>query len=156
MTSVTCLTAPTPSRCAPLREQRNWRLISHLSLGHLSVVGGPEAASTLREVLRLYDNRDNAESRAAIAGLLSVRSRDGTARVPGARPGSFCRGLDVTLEFDARAWESNGLHLLATVLERFLALHATVNSFVRTTAELRGRPGFAVRFPPRAGARLLL
>ena len=37
---VTCLTAPTPSLRAPLREHRNWRLISHLSLGHLSIVGG--------------------------------------------------------------------------------------------------------------------
>jgi type VI secretion system protein ImpG len=42
------------------------------------------------------------------------------------------------------------------VLERFLALHATVNSFVRTTAMLRGQPGSVVAFPPRAGARVLL
>ena len=80
----------------------------------------------------------------------------GVARVPGARPGSFCRGLDVTLEFDARAWESAGLFLLATVLERFLALHATVNAFVRTSAVLQGRSGLAASFPPRGGARVLL
>ncbi|MEI9984107.1 MAG: type VI secretion system baseplate subunit TssF [Aliidongia sp.] len=79
-----------------------------------------------------------------------------TARAPGARAGGFCRGIDVTLEFDARAWEANGLFLLATVLERFLALHATVNAFVRTSAMLRGRAGLFAKFPPRAGARELL
>jgi type VI secretion system protein ImpG len=42
------------------------------------------------------------------------------------------------------------------VLERFLALHATVNSFVRTTIRLRGRADPEARFPPRAGARALL
>lgn len=156
VTSVTCLTAPTPSFQAPLREQRSWRLISHLSLGHLSIVGGPTAADSLREVLRLYDLSDTEETRAAIEGLVGVTSAPGTARAPGLQAGGFCRGLDVTLEFDARTWETDGLYLMATVLERFLALHATVNSFVRTTAILRGRPGKVGKFPPRAGARVLL
>jgi type VI secretion system protein ImpG len=154
--AITCLTAPTASWRTPLREHRSWRLISHLSLNHLSIAGGPAAADTLREVLRLYDVRDSSETRAAINGLVSVNSHSATARVPGARAGSFCRGLDVTLEFDARAWASNGLFLLASVLERFLALHATVNVFVRTNATLQGRPGSVARFPPRAGARVLL
>ena len=160
VTDVACLTAPGPSLCAPLRaspkDRKAWRLISHLSLGHLSVAGGEGAADSLRDVLRLYDLRDTADSRAAIAGLLAVRSQAATARVPGARPGSFCRGLDVTLEFDARAWSGSGLYLLASVLDRFLALHATVNSFVRTTVVLRGRDGAVARFPPRTGARVLL
>lgn len=153
---IVCLTAPTSAWRAPLRERRSWRLISQLSLGHLSVVGGPDAAGSLHEVLRLYDVRDTADSRAAIAGLIGVRSREATARVPGARLGSFCRGLDVTLEFEPNTWDSGGLFLLASVLSRFLALHTTVNSFVRTAAVLRGRPGSVARFAARAGARVLL
>ena len=151
-----CLTAPTPTLRPPLREQRFWRLVSHLSLGHLSVVGGAEGAAALREVLRLYDLRDSAETRAAIEALISVSARPGTARVPGARAGAFCRGLDVTLEFDQSAWNTGGLYLLASVIERFLALHATVNSFVRTTATLRGRSGRAGAWPARAGMRALV
>jgi type VI secretion system protein ImpG len=42
------------------------------------------------------------------------------------------------------------------VLERFLALHATINSFVRTTVKLRGRSDPEAKFPARAGARALL
>jgi type VI secretion system protein ImpG len=183
-----CLTAPTPCWRPALREQRSWRLISHLSLGHLSVVDSNAGAGVdsnagagvdsnagagvdsnagagvdsnagaemLREVLRLYDVRDTGDTRTAIDGLLAVHAKDGTARVPGARPGSFCRGLDVTLEFDAKAWDSAGSFLLATVLERFLALRCAANTFVRTTATVRGRPGDGARFPPRAGARVLL
>jgi type VI secretion system protein ImpG len=153
---VTCLTAPTPALRPRLREGRSWRLISHLSLGHLSLVGGEAAAESLREVLRLYDLRDTSETRATISSLLGANARPGTARVPGTRRGSFCRGLDVALEFDPRLWDTAGAFLLATVLERFLALHATVNSFVRTTVMLRGQPGPVVAFPPRAGARVLL
>ena len=156
VTGLRCLTAPSASLRAPLRERRSWRLISQLSVGHLSIVGGAGAADSLRELLRLYDLRDNAESRATIAGLRSVQSRRGTARVPGARPGSFCRGLDVMLEFDPHAWGSMGLFLLACVLDRFLALHATMNSFVRTAVTLQGQQGTVARFAPRAGARVLL
>jgi type VI secretion system protein ImpG len=156
VTRVACITAPTaPLRLKP-REQTFWRLLSHLSLGHLSVVGGADGAAALKEALRLYDLRDTAETRAAIEGLVAVSSRPGAARVPGARAGAFCRGLDVRLEFDQRSWEAGGLYLLASVLDRFLALHATVNSFVRTTAVLRGRTERAAAWPARAGARVLL
>jgi type VI secretion system protein ImpG len=153
---LSCLTAPTAPLRPPLRERRFWRLVSHLSLGHLSVVGDADGAAALREILRLYDLRDTAETRAAIDGLIGVSAKPGTARAPGSRTGAFCRGLDVTLEFDAAAWQAGGLYLLAGVLERFLALHATVNSFVRTRAALRGQPGVAAAWPARAGARVLL
>lgn len=151
-----CLTPPTASRRRPLQDSRAWGLISHLSLSHLSVVGGPAAAESLRGILHLYDPYETAETRTSIAGLLSVTAKGGTARVPGARPGAFCRGLDVELTFDPKIWDANGLYLMASVLERFLALHATVNAFVRTTVVLQGRIGSAARFPPRAGARVLL
>jgi type VI secretion system protein ImpG len=156
LSGVMCLTPPHRSLRAPAREHRSWRLITHLALGHVSLVGGEDAARTLREVLKLYDLRDTAETRAAIAALTEVDSTPATARVPGARPGSFCRGLDVRLTFDAQAWRGGGLYLLAAVLSRFLALHAGVNSFVRLTAGLAGRPGGVAQFPPMAGARQLL
>jgi type VI secretion system protein ImpG len=161
VTGLSCVTAPTPTLRMPVRERGFWRLISHLSLGHLSVVGGETAADALREVLRLYDCRESTESRTAIRSLLNVTSRPGTARIPGlsgpgARSGGFCRGLDVTLTFDDQAWTTGGLYVLASVLDRFLALHATVNSFVRTEAVLRGRPGVAASWPARAGSQVLL
>jgi len=154
--SMACITPPTPTLRPELRARGAWRLISHLSLGHLSVTGGAEGAAALKEVLRLYDLRDTADTRAALEALLSVTAQPGTARVPGSRLGAFCRGLDVELEFEPRAFQSAGLFLLASVLERFLALHATVNSFVRTTVRLRGRADAEIRFVARAGARALL
>lgn len=146
----------TPTLRPRLREAGAWRLISHLSLGHLSVVGGAEGAAALREVLRLYDLRETAETRAAIDSLIAVASSPGTARVPGGRTGTFCRGVDVTLTFDPRGWAVGGLYLLAAVTERFLALHANVNAFARTQVTLQGRPGVVARFPPRAGSQVLL
>lgn len=151
---VSCMTAPTPALGLPPGKETLWRLVSHLSLGHLSIVGGEAAATALKEVLRLYDRRDTPETRAAIEGLVSVSAQPGVSRVPGARPGSFCRGVDVSLVFDARLWQTAGLFLLASVLDRFLALHATVNSFVRTRVMVQGQQ--VASWPARAGAQVLL
>jgi type VI secretion system protein ImpG len=106
-------------------------------------------------VLRLYDLRDTAETRNAIEALTGISAAPGTARAPG-RAGGFCRGLDIALEFDSRSWQASGLYLLAAVLERFLALHATVNSFTRARVTLRGRPGTAAAWPARSGTRQLV
>ena len=95
------------------------------------------------------------ETTTAIEALIERSSATRDRRGRRARMGAFCRGLDVTLEFDPRAWQVGGLFLLASVLERFLALHATVNSFTRTRAVLRGRPGNAGNWPARGGTRVL-
>ncbi len=165
--AITPVTAPTTTLRPPLREQGFWRLISHLSLGHLSVTGGPDGAAALKEILRLYDFRETAESHAAIDALTGITTEAGVARAPEpeALPGSplkrrrtppsFCRGLDITLEMDPRGWQVGGLYLLAAVLERFFALNATINSFTRTRVVLRGRPGTAAAWPARSGTRQL-
>lgn len=153
--SINPVTAPTQTLRPPLRDKGFWRLISHLAIGHLSVTGGTDGGNALKEVLRLYDLRDTAETRAAIDALTGVTSVPGVARAPGGRPG-FCRGMDVTLEFDPRTWQAAGLYLLASVLEQFLRLHGTLNSFTRTKVVLRGRSGNAASWPARSGTRDLV
>lgn len=154
--AVECLSAPTPTLRPGLRDRSAWRLVSHLSLNHLSVAGGEQAALALREMLRLHDLRGAPETAAAIAGLVGAEAEPGIARLPKVRPGAFARGLDVTLTFEAQAWRAGGLYLLAAVLERFLALQASVNAFVRTRVVLRGRAGTAAEWPARSGTRALL
>ncbi len=151
-----CLSAPTPTLRPQLRERGAWRLVSHLALNHLSVMGGPDAALALREMLRLHDLRDTPESRATIAGLVSVRAAPGVARIPGQRPGVFARGIEVDLTFEAQAWSAGGLYLLASVIEHFLALQVSVNGFVRCRAFLRGRSTPVARWAARSGTQVLL
>ncbi len=153
---VECLSAPTSTLRPPLRDRGAWRLISHMALNHLSVMGGEDAALALREMLALHDLRDTPETRGAIAALVGVQAIPGIARIPGQRPGIFARGIDVTLTFDPQAWTNGGLYLLAAVLERFLALQVSVNGFVRVRAMLRGRGTPACAWAPRSGTRILL
>jgi type VI secretion system protein ImpG len=151
-----CLSPPTPTLRPQLRERSAWRLVSHLALNHLGVTGGAQSALALREMLRLHDLRDAPETRLALDGLLSVTATPGIARIPGMRPGSFARGLDIALLFDPQAWTAGGLFLLCGVLDRFLALQVSINGFVRLSAHLRGRSGSIAGWPARSGTRILL
>jgi type VI secretion system protein ImpG len=154
VTRLRCLTPPTETlRPVPSRRAA-WRLISQLSLNHLSLTGGTRGADALREILRLHDMRDAPETRAALEAIRSVDSTRSSARLPGS--GAICRGVDVTIELDPARLESSGVFLFVSVIERFLALYASLNSFSRLDVRLIGRGEKMKRFPPRAGDRPLL
>ncbi len=152
---ITCLTAPTRTLRPALRHGTVWRLISHLSLNHLSLVSDDDQAVALREILRLYDFNDSPETRKMIDGVMSIKSRHvvGNTRTNG--PASFCRGVEVSIEFNPERFTGSGLFLFASVLERFLALYCNINSFTKLIATVKGREGELRRWPPRLGEREL-
>jgi type VI secretion system protein ImpG len=153
-----CLTKPTPTLRPPLKRSTQWRLISQLSLNHLSLVsaapdGTPEA---LQEILLLYDFLDSAAARRQIKGLKRIQSKPAVRQI-GTRIGAgFVRGIETTIEFDEELYVGSGLFLFASVLERFLGLYASVNSFNELVATTSQREGILKRWPPRAGQQILL
>jgi len=147
---------PTRTLRPALKRGAAWRLISHLSLNHLSLTDEKEGADALREILTLYDFADSGETRAMIEGILSVRSRRVVGRVAGDLRGGFCRGVEVTLHFDEDRFAGSGLFLFASVLERFLGLYCSVNSFSKLIAAANKREGELRRWPPRAAETVLL
>jgi type VI secretion system protein ImpG len=153
---VTAMMAPSPTMRLSTRKDNAWRLISHLNLNHLTLADDESGAEALRELLRLYDFRDAAETQAMIDSVLSVKTRRGTARAPDSAMGALCRGLDITIEFDVQRASGAGVFLFAAVLERFFAHYASINAFTRMTATVRGRAGVLRTWLPRAGDLTLL
>jgi type VI secretion system protein ImpG len=146
------LRKPTAARRPPLRRGLQWRLISHLSLNHLSIVQNGRAA--LQEILRLYDFSNDPAIRSQIAGISDITSRSCVSRVLSETGVTFCRGTDVTLEFDEEQYVGSGVFLLACVLQQFLGLYSAVNSFSRVTAKTR--KGVLKQWSPLAGEQVLL
>jgi type VI secretion system protein ImpG len=152
---IECLTAPTRTLRPALKRGALWRLISHLSLNHLSLVDGEDGAHALREALKLYDFTDSEETRTLIAGVLRVHSRRVAARISDPEGDALCRGVEVTVHLDEKRFAGSGLYLFACVLERYLGLYCSVNSFSKLVATVEGRPGVLRRWPPRMGERVL-
>jgi type VI secretion system protein ImpG len=155
---VRCLTKPTDTVRPPQRRAAQWRLISHLGLNHLSLVENqknniPEA---LQEILMLYDFTNSSATRKKILGITDIQSRRVTRQI-GQRVGAgFVRGIETTLEFDEEQYVGSGLFLFAAILERFLGMYASLNSFNQLVVRTKQREGELKRWPPRAGEQILL
>jgi type VI secretion system protein ImpG len=151
---VSCLTPPTRTLRQPLGHGMLWRLVSHLTLNHLSLVEHAKA-EPLREILGLYDLTQSAENRRQIEGIQEIASRRvvGSVVLDGAM--SVCRGIEVNIRFAEDRYTGGNLYLFASVLERFLSLYCTVNSFSRLVATVKGREGELRRWAPRIGERII-
>jgi type VI secretion system protein ImpG len=151
---VTCLVKPTPVVQPALGRSLLWRLISALSLNHLSLV--EEGHEALRELLRLHNVGDSAGGEQQIRGLVGVRSGPAFARVVSEHGLAFVHGRKVELAFDEELFPGGGMFLFASVLERFVALYASMNSFTQLVAHSRQRKRVVREWAPRAGYRTLL
>jgi type VI secretion system protein ImpG len=145
---------PTRSIRPPLGGRELWRLISMLSLNHLSLVDeGPEP---FREMLRAHAFGDAVLTERQVDGITRIRSEPLYAPVQGAHGLSFARGRSVEIEFDEELFTGGSVYLFASVIERFLAQYASLNSFCRVVAKTKQRPEILKSWPPRAGLKPLL
>jgi type VI secretion system protein ImpG len=131
-----------------------WRLISHLSLNYLSFVEGGRDA--LQQILRLYDIGRTAYSQNVIESILRIRSAKHFTRVSGSNGITFARGTRVELELDESQFVGSGAYLFASVLERFIALSVSLNSFTQLSVTTPQRKGPLHEWQPRAGRRILV
>ena len=148
------LRKPTPTLRPPMGRNALWRLISHLALNYLSLVeGGKEA---LQEVLRLYNFSDSADLDKQISGIAEVSSKRHFARINSDSGIAFARGTQVHLEFDEEDYSGGGVYLFASVIENFLGLYASLNSFSQLVVKTRQRREVLRQWPPRAGQAILM
>jgi type VI secretion system protein ImpG len=152
---VRVLDRPTRPLAPLLRGASRWRLISSLALNHLSL-DSDGGRPLLQEVLAIHTRSDNPSHRRQIEGLASVACRSAFRRIPHATGSGFGRGLEVRARLDEQGFVGGSPYLFASVLERFLSLYASVNSFTQFTAEWVQQSGREVRWAPRAGERTIL
>jgi type VI secretion system protein ImpG len=153
---IRCVTQPTSVVRPSLRNHARWRLISHLSLNHLSLTGHENATEALREILRLYDFKESSVSRGLIESIHRVTARPISAPMPIDGHAMMCRGYEVEIELDDTLLTGSSSFLFASILEHFFALYCSINSFTRVLVRLRAKEGYLKKCPPRAGEKILL
>jgi type VI secretion system protein ImpG len=154
MKRIIALRKPTAPVRPPGGKSALWRLISHLSLNYLSLV--EEGREPLQQILRLYDIGRSAYSQNVIDSILAVRSQRHFARVSSDTGITFARGLRVELDLDEDQFVGGGVYLFASVIERFLGLSATLNSFTQLVVNTPQRKEALQEWPPRAGRKILV
>ena len=115
-----------------------------------------EGRESLQEILKLYNFTDSTSSQKQIEGITAVSARKQFARVNSENGITFARGTRVDLELDEENFVGGGAYLFASVLEHFLGLYVTLNSFSQLNVTTRQRKEALKLWPPRAGRRILL
>ena len=146
------LIKPTPTISPPLGKSLHWRLISHMSLNYVSLMD----AEHFKELRRVYDFQSEHDAQRALAhqrlldGIVSVRSQFGERMMRG----SSVRGTEVEIELNEDHFAGEGdAYLFAAILDRFIALYATINAFTQLTVHF-ARSGQISTFPPRWGEQV--
>lgn len=151
---IVALRKPTKPLRIATGKGRLWRLISHLSLNYLSLV--EEGTEALKQILRLYDFGPTASSMKEIEGIAALKSYHHFAPVLSEGRISFARGTRVEMELDEEQFIGGGVYLFASVLEQFLGLYASLNSFCQLVVTTRQRKGVLREWPPRAGRKIVV
>jgi len=156
-TSIRCIGSPTSPKPSHAEGEFAWRVINHLSLNYLSLtdINDNEGASALRDILRLYGDTNDLQTRKQIDGLKSISSRPITRRIATSGAIAFARGLEVTVTLEESAFEGTGVFLLGAVLEQFFARYVSINSFTETVVRTLER-GEIMRWTMRKGLRPIL
>ncbi len=163
LSRISLLLKPTRQLAAPLRGATLWRLISHLSLNYLSLSNEAQSLSALREILMLYSSPQSDPLHLGqkvnyqqISGIRGLSARKTVKRVGSDAWRGFCRGIEVTLDFDERLYVGSSAFLLASVLNHFFPNYVSANSFTQLVITSQQRKGVWKKWPPMAGEQVLL
>jgi type VI secretion system protein ImpG len=151
---IVALLKPTPLIRPPIGGSAQWRLISHLSLNYLSLV--EEGREALQQILKLYNFTESPFIRKTIEGITHLKSKRQFAPLLSDEGIAFVQGTRVEIELDEEQFVGGGVYLFANVLEHFLGLYASLNSFTQLVATTKQRKEVLAEWAPRAGQRILV
>ena len=152
---ILCLHRPTAGSPAPSARTSLWRLVSQLALNHLSLVD--EGKEALQCLLRVHSFADSESAEENIKGIVSLSSRPHFARVSSEHGMAFVRGKRVEITVDETSFVGSSVFLFGNVLEQFLGLYTSLNSFSQLVLRSRQRGDKPVHiWPARAGTKVVL
>jgi type VI secretion system protein ImpG len=154
ITRIVALTKPTDALQPPDKRGLLWRLVSKLSLNYLSLV--TEGVEAFREILRLHNFTGALSAEKQIDGILSLRSEPHFARLSSPHGVTFARGTRVEIELDEEQFAGTGAYTFASVMDVFLGLYCSMNSFSQLVVRTRQRKRVLKTWPPRSGQKILM
>lgn len=147
------ITIPTLSYSPPIGDDFLWRMVSNMSLNYLSL----NHIETLRSMISSYDFPGMNDSRIKnknllmLKGITSIRFETGEMIYEGFP----IRGILAFIDLDINKFTGIGeAYLFCNVLNEFLALYGTLNSFHRLEAKI-GEFG-TFYWTPRLGQKQLI
>lgn len=156
ISGIICLNKPTSQVYSPEDGETLWRLISQLSINHLSLTGGEASVKALKETLRLYSKTTHNYDHTEIDSIQSLVTRMTTRRIGNEGWRGFVNGLHITMTVNERLYTGASVWLLASVLRHFFTLQVSMNSFIELQLNSIQRNGEWMRWQPLHGDQIIL
>lgn len=151
-----CLDRPTPQRYMNHETLSQWRLISHLSLGHLSLMDNGVSLNMLRELLTQYGDFGDGNVIPEIAMVQDFQATRVTRRFGYEAWRGFAQGTKFTLTFSENISRDTNSFLFAHVLNHVLPQFASINSFTELDVTRAPFKGTWKQWQPRSGNNALV
>jgi type VI secretion system protein ImpG len=148
------ITNITPTIYTQLGGSLHWKLISHLTLNRLSIT----SKEALQGVLALYNFQSFSDRGTASENERRINSVSNIQGIQKDRlyRGTPIRGMEIQIEMQENYFINDGdMYLFCSMLNEFLALYSTMNSFIQLTVKGASR-GEAQTWPMRIGKQALL
>ncbi|WP_439271937.1 type VI secretion system baseplate subunit TssF [Pseudochrobactrum sp. HB0163] len=140
-----CLLPFTPPVPRPYSDDQMWRFIAHLRLNHLSMTS--DTGKALRDILQLYLTDNDADGQKFISAIQNVTATPSTCRI---KQGGFAAATNFNIHFSDNILSHAEIFIFGTIINRFLQLYTSINSFCRVTARMDNfaEPVFDFPFHP--------
>lgn len=125
------LTRPTRYRGQKANHEQLWKVLSHLSLYYVSLTDPKLAQDTLTSILGLYAGKENNVNQRQIESIENFTAKDDLFPVKNGGWRGYYHGVNFQLTLYDRKFDGSSTILFGAVLNKFLALFAHVNAFVR-------------------------
>ncbi len=125
------LTRPTRYRGQKANHEQLWKVLSHLSLYYVSLTDPELAQDTLTSILGLYAGKENNVNQRQIESIERFTAQDDLFPVKNGGWRGYYHGVNFQLTLYDRKFDGSSTILFGSVLNKFLALFAHVNAFVR-------------------------
>ena len=146
---ISFLRKPTETCSFERGKGAHWRLISQLSLNHLSLSN--EGLAAFQEMLTLYDLPRSPISQRQIASIVELESKPVKIWMAGNPFASLVRGIEIRMVIDEDGFIGSGLHIFSEVINHFLGLYVHANSFTQLVMISRRTGEELLRCLPRSG-----
>lgn len=158
LSKIVTVSRPTPSLRPPSARQLYGKILSQINLNWLSWTDGQEGVEAFRNILKLYlpsDPAMNQEIRllheSRINAIAKLESKPSMLRYSLDGQSTWIRGMELNVHVKSEEFVQGGLIPWASVLERFLGLHLSLNSsFQMKLLDFRGQ-SLIHQWPLRTG-----
>lgn len=150
---IAMLRRPSPSLRFKRSDDLQMRLLSHLSLNHLSL--GDMDLAALKAVLTLYDVRRTVVSSRLIDAIVGVEVRDAVVELPGNPFPTSVQGIEMRLTLDEGHFAGTSIATFVGVMDAFLGNYVQLNGFVQLTVLSKRTGREVMRCAPRSGESIL-